>query len=331
MPVAATRRRYLVDRAREHLHPDFSDFSATGSRSTSSLRDAALDRHLPLGRRVRRRPVPHPATPTIENGGDRHIMMWDIEGCDLYELFNAAVRRAWHAGSGGPGICARMPSDPMAGPAPTRQDCRSCRASCATTRSRRRDPSRAPVHRAGQRGAYMYPARHHAGDGNAMSLPPMGLRVRLKADFDIAGFGPQAQVILPAEELRDDPGRQRLAVVRHRRAASAGTTTSSTTSTSSMAPTSRSSTPGIHQQAVASPRLHPDRHDPGHDHQADGVVRAVDREPQPWMRLVGIEGRARRSACASGRGRRRRPARARSLRPACQNPDLPPATRPPSP
>jgi hypothetical protein len=48
------------------------------------------------------------------------------------------------------------------------------------------------------RDAHLYPARHHAGDGSGTWLPPMGLRVRLKANFDIDGFGPQAQVILTA-------------------------------------------------------------------------------------------------------------------------------------
>ena len=48
------------------------------------------------------------------------------------------------------------------------------------------------------RDAHIYPARHHAGQGNSSSLPPMGLRVRLKAGFDIGGFGPQAKVILRA-------------------------------------------------------------------------------------------------------------------------------------
>jgi len=36
---------------------------------------------------------------------------------------------------------------------------------------------------------YVYPARHQAGDGSCDALPPMGLRVRLKALVDISGFG----------------------------------------------------------------------------------------------------------------------------------------------
>ena len=48
------------------------------------------------------------------------------------------------------------------------------------------------------RKAYIYPARHYASDRPAPPMPPMGLRVRLKAVVDISRFGPQAQVLLQA-------------------------------------------------------------------------------------------------------------------------------------
>src|SRR5437763_267974 len=37
------------------------------------------------------------------------------------------------------------------------------------------------------RRAYVYPARHYASDLTDPHLPPMGLRVRLKASFDVTG------------------------------------------------------------------------------------------------------------------------------------------------
>ncbi len=46
------------------------------------------------------------------------------------------------------------------------------------------------------RRAYVYPARHYASDSTSASLPPMGLRVRLKASVDISTFPPQARVVL---------------------------------------------------------------------------------------------------------------------------------------
>lgn len=48
------------------------------------------------------------------------------------------------------------------------------------------------------RKAYVYPARHYASNNTSASLPPMGMRVRLKADFDISGFSGRNQVILRA-------------------------------------------------------------------------------------------------------------------------------------
>ena len=45
--------------------------------------------------------------------------------------------------------------------------------------------------------SFLWPARHHAGQAGA-SLPPMGLRLRLRAGVDIGGFPYQARVILQA-------------------------------------------------------------------------------------------------------------------------------------
>ena len=46
--------------------------------------------------------------------------------------------------------------------------------------------------------AYVYPATHYAGPLTDKTLPRMGERFRLKADFDTSGFTPAAQVILAA-------------------------------------------------------------------------------------------------------------------------------------
>jgi hypothetical protein len=46
--------------------------------------------------------------------------------------------------------------------------------------------------------AFVSPARHFASFSSDANLPPMGLRVRLKASFDISGFSPTAKVVLTA-------------------------------------------------------------------------------------------------------------------------------------
>lgn len=48
------------------------------------------------------------------------------------------------------------------------------------------------------RRAYVHPARHWASALTDPDLPPMGMRVRLRADYDLSGFPPLAQVILTA-------------------------------------------------------------------------------------------------------------------------------------
>jgi RNA polymerase sigma factor (sigma-70 family) len=48
------------------------------------------------------------------------------------------------------------------------------------------------------RRAFVTPARHAASDLTEPSMPPMGMRVRLKASFDVFAFPPAARVILTA-------------------------------------------------------------------------------------------------------------------------------------
>ena len=48
--------------------------------------------------------------------------------------------------------------------------------------------------------AYIHPATHFASSSTDAALPPMGLRVRLKASYDISKLPPQAKVIATAME-----------------------------------------------------------------------------------------------------------------------------------
>src|SRR5207247_2377413 len=48
------------------------------------------------------------------------------------------------------------------------------------------------------RRAYVYPARHYASSSDDPALPPMGLRVRVRAGVDISGFPHQARIVLQA-------------------------------------------------------------------------------------------------------------------------------------
>jgi len=46
--------------------------------------------------------------------------------------------------------------------------------------------------------SFIWPARHFSSRVDDANLPSMGLRLRLKADFDISGFSKETQVILRA-------------------------------------------------------------------------------------------------------------------------------------
>jgi hypothetical protein len=137
---------------------------------------------------------PHP------DGGDRHALIVDRDTCTLYELY--ALHRAgthWAAGSGAIWPLrsnklrpAGWTSADAAGlpilPGLARYD--EVAAGAIDHALRFTAPR--------TRRAYIYPARHFASDSSDPSLPPMGLRVRLKASVNIAGFPPQARVVLEA-------------------------------------------------------------------------------------------------------------------------------------
>ena len=46
--------------------------------------------------------------------------------------------------------------------------------------------------------AYVWPARHYASSLTGPQYPPMGVRFRLRGDFDILGYSPANQIILRA-------------------------------------------------------------------------------------------------------------------------------------
>jgi len=149
-------------------------------------------------------PYPIPRGVAIEGGrssdGDRHALIVDRDNCKLYELFALYPSGSgWRAGSGAIWSLrsnklrpAGWTSADAAGlpilPGLARYD--------EVARGRIDHALRFTVQRT--RRAYVYPARHFASSLTNPDLPPMGLRVRLKASFSTAGFPPQARVVLEA-------------------------------------------------------------------------------------------------------------------------------------
>jgi hypothetical protein len=147
---------------------------------------------------------PIPSNPLIEGGGgttgDRHILMVDKDACRLYELFAAEkVGSTWTAGSG---ATWDLTSNALRPDGWTSADAAGLPILPGLVRY---DEVAAGVIRHAlrfttnqTRKAYIYPARHYASSSTSTSLPPMGLRVRLKASYDISGLSPHARVIAQA-------------------------------------------------------------------------------------------------------------------------------------
>lgn len=151
-----------------------------------------------------RGPYPAPLDAPIEGGssssGDRHVLVLQRGACKLYELYNAHPGRGrWLAGSGAvfnlrsahlrpegwtSADAAGLPIFPLLARYP---EVRSGQIDHAL---------RVTVPRT-QRG-YIHPATHFASGSSRASLPPMGLRLRLKASYSLKGFSGQALVILTA-------------------------------------------------------------------------------------------------------------------------------------
>jgi hypothetical protein len=153
-------------------------------------------------------PMPLPGNAPIEGdpnpgNGDRHVLVLDNSNCFLYELFGAAPNGngSWNAASAAvwdllsDGNTQRpwtWTSADAAGlpifPGLVRYDEVAAGEIQHAIRVTLQD----------SRAAAVLPASHWAANSTSANAPPMGMRMRLKANYDISGFSPQVQVILSA-------------------------------------------------------------------------------------------------------------------------------------
>jgi hypothetical protein len=145
-------------------------------------------------------PYPIPRTVHVESGSDRHALLVDRDRCKLYELYALTrTRRGWHAGSG---AIWSLSSNRLRPAGWTSAD--AAGLPIFPGLARYDEVARGVIDHALRftvertRRAYISPARHYASSLTDSDLPPMGLRVRLKASFDAAAFPKQARVVLTA-------------------------------------------------------------------------------------------------------------------------------------
>jgi hypothetical protein len=152
-------------------------------------------------------PYPIPPDVPIEGGasssGDRHVLIVDADAGLLYELFAAYPENggaSWHAGSG---AIFDLNSNDLRPAGWTSADAAGLpilpglvRYDEVVEQSAIEHALRFTTRRT--RRAYVPPARHLASRLADPNLPPMGMRVRLRATFDTRPFPTSVQVILNA-------------------------------------------------------------------------------------------------------------------------------------
>jgi hypothetical protein len=143
---------------------------------------------------------PIPKRVHIEGGSDHHALLLDKTTCRLYELGGLEKQNGrWHAWAG---ATWRLRSNRLRPAGWTSADAAGLPIFPGLARydEVRRGvidhALRFTVQRT--RRAYIYPARHYASSLTDPNLPPMGLRVRLKASFDVRPFPRQARIVLNA-------------------------------------------------------------------------------------------------------------------------------------
>lgn len=150
-------------------------------------------------------PYPIPPDAPIEGGpesdGDRHIIVVDKDACVLYETWSTYPNPdgSWRAGSG-----ARFDLRDHALRPDTWTSADAAGLPILNGLVRYDEVAAGEIRHAirftvpqTQR-AYLWPARHFASHLVDERYPPMGLRMRLKSDFDDSDFSPEAQVITQA-------------------------------------------------------------------------------------------------------------------------------------
>jgi hypothetical protein len=188
-----------------HLHADF------GSNPSYGIPYAIVGPRQPkvpirfseFGEESNPGPYPIPPGAPVEGAGeegDRHVLVLQKGSCRLYELYAARHSGAgWEAGSG---AVFNLRSNALRPEGWTSADAAGLPIFPLLVRypevhaGQIDHALRVTVERT-QRG-YIHPATHFASSSSDPSLPPMGLRLRLKASFPLAGYHGEAVVVLRA-------------------------------------------------------------------------------------------------------------------------------------
>ncbi len=190
-----------------HLHPDFGNnpsygipFEVVGPEQPKvTIKFTAYRSESDPG------PYPIPPNAAIEGGGkkgrgDKHVLVMQEGSCMLYELYKAARKGAgWTAQSG---ATFNLRSDALRPEGWTSAD--AAGLPIFPLLARYPEVAAGAIDHALRvtvpqtQDGYIHPATHFASSSSNPALPPMGLRLRLKAGYSLAGFSGEALIVLEA-------------------------------------------------------------------------------------------------------------------------------------
>jgi hypothetical protein len=207
-PVDGNSANYIASIGNTtNLHPDF------GSNPTYGIPYVVVGATQPLvrinftayGDQSDPGPYPVPGGAPVEGGagagGDRHVLVLQTGACKLFEMYRAFPQAdgSWNADSG---AVFNLNSNALRPDTWTSADAAGLPIFPGLIRY---DEIQAGAINhairftvARTQNGFIHPATHQASSYGNPNYPPMGLRVRLKAGYDISGFGRTAQIILTA-------------------------------------------------------------------------------------------------------------------------------------
>ncbi len=209
-PVNPNSARYIeAIGADGHLHPSFGSEPIYGfSYAVVGPRQPKVPMRFTLSPRSSD-PGPYPIPPNapIQGGasgpGDHHVIVLQRGTCKLYELFEARPSGdGWEAGSG---AVFNLRSNALRPDGWTSAD--AAGLPIFPLLARYQEVHAGAIDHAlrvtvvqGQDG-FIHPATHFSSSSSDPDLPPMGLRLRLKASFNMSGYHGQALIVLRALKI----------------------------------------------------------------------------------------------------------------------------------
>jgi hypothetical protein len=189
-----------------HLHPDWGDWSTNHYGipwSTVPVDQAGVSLQFQYASESDPGPYPFPADVKIEggaaSGGDMHVIVVQTGTCLLFETWSSTFAApGWTCGSGAK---FDLKSNALRADGWTSADAAGLPILPGLVKVSEvqagaiKHALRFTMNSTQQ--AYIHPATHAAGKADT-SLPPMGLRLRLKSSFDVSKFSGASKVVLTA-------------------------------------------------------------------------------------------------------------------------------------